>query len=113
MTDDLIFAGIDQDKVAILMDEMVKEIFWDTFKRVFEMPDEAIVKKVKQADFMLVKEWIPNIASAKKVEDIFVSSLERTFIKYGVNLMNTKFKQNVCLDDINTLEDFLKIKIED
>ncbi|WP_240610020.1 hypothetical protein [Billgrantia endophytica] len=82
--------NISKEKMILLLDSMVKDIFLETFTRAFGKPDKTVKEKISKAHLAEVKEWIPNIVDAQEPSDVFVSSLERAIAKFGADVINRK-----------------------
>lgn len=100
-----------KEQVMKLLDNVIKEAFFELYERAFGAPDETTTEKVEEADLLTVKEWMTNIVDAQDPSDLFVSSIEREVAKFAAGVLNRKHGKNIDIGDIRKPEDlysFLK-----
>ena len=103
-----------KEQVMMLLDNVIKEAFFELYERAFGEPDDAIKTKVEEADLLSVKEWMTNIVDAQEPNDLFVSSIEREVAKFAAGVLNRKHGKNINIDDIRKPQDLYNfLKSED
>lgn len=98
-----------KEQVILLLDNVIKESFFELYERAFGEPDDTIITKVEEADLYTVKSWMTNIVDAENPNDIFVSSIERVVAKFAAGVLNRKHGKSINIDHIRKPEDLYSI----
>lgn len=96
---------------------VIRDVFYASFERAFGNPTSAVRERVDGANPAEIAEWIPNLVSAGKIEDVFVSGLERVLALHVASIMTKRFGVDVSsarsLTDLVEVCEQLKIKPEE
>ncbi|EXJ09030.1 MULTISPECIES: hypothetical protein [Nitrincola] len=98
-----------KEQVMLLLDNVIKETFFELYEHAFGAPDDAITARVEEADLLTVKSWMINIVDAQTPSDLFVSPIERTVAKFAASVLNRKYGKNINIDDIRKPEDLYSL----
>lgn len=98
-----------KEQVILLLDNIIKEVFFELYERAFGEPDATITAKVEEADLYTVKSWMTNIIDAEDPSDVFVSSIERVVAKFAAGVLNRKHSKSINIDQIRKPEDLYSL----
>lgn len=81
--------------------EAFREMFVACFERKFGSPTPEVLKRLDASHVIELKQWIPNISSAAKADDVFISDLERALVQVAASAI--KRKSHIDVGDVASL----------
>lgn len=99
--DDLEQRAFTFEELELILHEALREVFMDCFERKFGRPACDVLDRLKDAPIGDLKQWIPNITDAARVEDVFVPDLDRALAKFAAAAI--KRKSDIDVGDVVSL----------